>query len=134
MEIEKLREVRNAYKEGRQLQEKIMEFESMRVSPRAVVYGGERVQTSPKGGDIQADNVVKIDELLERYNSQLRACLALTQEFEQCINERLTSRERRIMRRYYIDCLTWEQISVEENVSWRCLYRIRKAAVEKIIA
>ena len=134
MEFEKLCEVRNAYKEGRQLHGKIMEFEAMRISPRVAVYGAERVQTSPKGGDIQVDNVVKIDELLERYNAQLRICLALTQEFEQCINERLNSRERRIMRRYFIDCLTWEQISVEEGITWRSLHRIRKKAVEKITA
>lgn len=132
MTEERLREVRGAYKEQKQLKEKIMEFEAMRTSPRAAVYGAERVQSSPKG-DVQIDSIIALDGLLEHYNAQLKKCVELTMEFEEAL-ELLNSRERRIMRWYYIDCMTWEKISVEENISWTYLMRIKKRAIKKITA
>ena len=130
MDLEKLREVRSAYKERKQLEGKIIEFESMRVSPRGTAYGKERVQTSVKG-DIQAENLAKIEGMLERYNELLRKCLVLIEEFETCL-ELLNSRERRMMRLYYIDGLTWEQVCVEMDLSWMHVSRIRKKIIEKI--
>lgn len=130
MNSEKLREVRDAYKERRQLRDKIIEFESMRVSPRGTVYG-ERVQSSPKG-DIQPDNIARLDDLLERYNAKLMECVELIDEFEKALDV-LTSRERRIMRMYYVDGLTWEKVCVEENLSWTNLHRIRRKALEKFV-
>lgn len=130
MTNEKLREVREAYKERKQLKEKIIEFESARTSPRGTVYGVERVQTSPRG-DIQADSIATLDKLLERYNAKLIECTELIYEFETAL-EKLGSRERRLMRMYYIDGMTWEQVCVEMNLSWTNLHRVRRKAIEKI--
>lgn len=129
MDSKKLRAVREAYKERQQLKEKIVEFENMRVSPRGAVYG-ERVQTSPKG-DVQPDNIARLDELLEKYNAALAECVELIYDFEKAL-ECLNSRERRIMRLYYIDGLTWEKICVEENISWTNHHRIKNRAYEKM--
>lgn len=131
MNVEKLREVREAYKERRQLKDKIVEFESMRLSPRGTVYG-ERVQTSPKG-DVQPDNIARLDDMLEKYNAKLLECVELIAEFEKAL-ECLKSRERRMMRMYYVDGMTWEKVCVEENLSWTNLHRIRRKALEKISA
>ena len=132
MTEERLREVRGAYKEQKQLKEKIVEFESMRTSPRSAVYGAERVQSSAKG-DVQIDSIIALDKLLERYNAQLQKCVALTMEFEDAL-ELLDSRERRLMRLYYIDGLTWEQVCVRENISWTNHDRIKKRAKKKILS
>ena len=70
MTAEQLREVRSAYRERKQLSERIAELESMRISPRTAAYGGERVQGTPKG-DIQLDNIARMDELLAQYNAAL---------------------------------------------------------------
>lgn len=131
MTEERLREVRGAYKEQKQLKEKIMEFESMRTSPRSAVYGAERVQSSAKG-DVQLDSIIALDRLLERYNAQLQKCVALTMEFEEAL-EVLNSRERRMMRLYYIDGLTWEKVCVEMNVSWAQHDRIKKKIKAKLV-
>lgn len=130
MDEKRLNEVRNAYREQKQLQEKIMEFESMRVSPRGTAYGTERVQTSARG-DVQADNLVRIDELLAHYNERLRRCVDLIREFEKAL-DLLNGRERYIMRLYYIDGKTWEAVCVDAHVSWAHLHRIRNQIKEKI--
>lgn len=130
MEQAKLRTIRDTYKEIDQLREKISRLESMRISPRAAAYGSERVQSSPKG-DIQPDNIAAIDALLERYNAKLRACVELVNEFETAL-ETLAPRERRLMRLYYIDCMTWEKVCVEMNLSWTRLHEYRRQAIKQI--
>lgn len=130
MEFKKLCRIRDAYKEREQLKEKIYEFEQMRISPRAAVYGSERVQSSPKG-DVQPDNIAKLDKLIAKYNSKLKAVVELVYEFETAL-EMLDERERRLMRLYYIDCMTWEQVCVEMNLSWTPLHNARRNALAKI--
>ena len=131
MKLERLGEVRGAYRERKQLAGKIMELESMRISPRGAVYGTERVQTSMKG-DIQPDSIAAIESLLKVYNVKLQKCCALIEEFEGAL-ERLRDRERVIMRLYYIDGKTWGQICKAENISWTTKERIRKNAIRKIL-
>lgn len=130
MTEKQLKELRSTYKEIDDLREKISELENMRLSPRSASYGSERVQASARG-DVQADNIAKIESLLKRYNARLRACLNLIQEFENAL-EKLDSRERRIMTYYYMDCMTWEAVCVEINISWMQLHRIRKEIIKKI--
>lgn len=130
MEFKKLCRIRDAYKEREQLKEKIYEFEQMRISPRAAVYGSERVQSSPKG-DIQPDNIAKLDKLIAKYNSKLKAITELVYEFETALDS-LDERERRLMRLYYIDCMTWEQVCVKMNLSWTPMHNARRSALAKI--
>ena len=130
MHIERLGEVKEAYKERKQLEGIIAMFENMRISPRGAVYGAERVQTSARG-DIQPDNIAKIDELLECYNAKLTECLDLIAEFEDAL-ERLLPRERMLMRYYYIHGQTLERICWHMNLSWTNMHRIKKSAIRKI--
>lgn len=130
MQFEKLREVRDAYKARKELEQKIKEFESMRLSPRATAYGAERVQSSPKG-DVQPDTLAKLDGMLERYNAKLQKVCDLIAEFEDALSV-LTLREQTILRLYYVDCMTWEQVCVKEHVSWTRLHEIRRNAIATI--
>ena len=130
MDAEKLRRVRDAYKERKQLAEKITEFEAMRISPRITAYGGERVQSSPKG-DIQPEAIAKLDALIAAYGKKLDECVELILDFEHAIAT-LRGRDRCIMRMYYIDGMTWEQVCVEVDVSWRQLYRIRARILKEL--
>ena len=129
MEYSKLDRIRDAYKEREQIKGKIVEFETMRTSPRAAVYGSERVQSSAKG-DIQPDNIARLDDLIREYNTKLVECVELIFEFEEAL-KKLTEQERRIMRMYYIDCMTWEKICVETNISWTQMDRIKRRARKK---
>ncbi len=132
MTIENLRDIRAAYKEREQLREKIAELEGMRVSPRITQYGVERVQSTAKG-DIQPDTIAKLDDAIKAYNDKLATCVNLIMAFENSLLK-LDSRERYMLRCYYINGKTWEWISVDMGISWTRLHNIRRGAVSKIIA
>ena len=130
MTYERLREIRFYYDEIEELKEKIIQFETMRISPRSAVYGSERVQSSMKG-DIQASTIATLDALLRSYNAKLKACIKITMEFEQALMT-LGELESIIIRKHYLDGMTWSKIQDEMNMSERNLKRICARAKKKM--
>lgn len=130
MKEERLRNIRYIYEEAEELKEKIIQFETMRTSPRSTVYGSERVQSSMKG-DVQPDTLASLDLLLRKYNIKLRACLKLIAEFEQAMTL-LNERERIILRKHYLDGMTWRQLQDEMCMCERNLKRINRRAINKM--
>lgn len=130
MKKERLREIRYIYEEAEELKEKIVQFEEMRISPRSAVYGSERVQSSMKG-DIQASTLATLDAMLRTYNAKLRACIKMTMEFEQALTT-LSERERIVIRKHYLDGMTWSDIQDDMNMSERNLKRISSRAMKKM--
>ena len=114
--------------EREQLREMIAELENARISPRAAVYGGDRVQSTPKG-DIQPENIQRIDDLLQRYNAKLRELLEAVAEFER-IAECLNGQEREVLRLYFVLGRTWEEVCVEKHISWGRVMKIRRGALD----
>lgn len=129
MNREDLYTLRKAMKNVDQLKEQIATLELRRISPRSAAYGSERVQSSAKG-DIQADQIAKIDGLIERYRKELNSILDLQSEFEKKILL-LTPIEKRIMRHYYIDGMMWEEVWQETNYCTRQLYRIHNKILDE---
>ena len=122
--------MRKSIREREQLREMVAELENARISPRAAAYGGERVQSSPKG-DIQPDVIQRIDDLLQRYNAKLRESLEAVAEFEraaECLNEQ----ERVILRMYFVQGRTWEEICVEKHISYRRVMQLRSNALDAL--
>ena len=130
MNKERLREIRYIYEEAEELKEKIIQFETMRISPRSAVYGSERVQSSMKG-DVQPNTIATLDALLRNYNAKLRECIKITSEFEQALTL-LNERERIIIRKHYLDGMTWSQIQEEMGMCERNLIRICNRAMKKM--
>ena len=130
MNREDLYTLRKAMKNVDQLKEQIATLELRRISPRSAAYGSERVQSSAKG-DIQADQIAKIDGLIERYRKELNGILDLQSEFERMLLI-LEPFEKRIMRHYYIDGMMWEEIWQETNYCTRQLLRIHKKILDKL--
>ena len=130
MERKDLYTLRKAMKNIDQLKEQIAALELRRISPRSAAYGSERVQSSAKG-DIQADQIAKIDELIEKYRNELNYVLDLQAEFEKKIIP-LAPFEKRIMRYYYIDGLIWEEIWQKEGYCTRHLLRIHKRILSEL--
>jgi len=124
-ELYKLRRKMNGVE---QLQDTIAKLEAMRISPRAAAYGGSTVQTSPKG-DVQPDNIAKLDKLIGKYNGELRAILHQVEEFE-TIAKVLDDKQREIMRAYFLQGKTWERICVDVGLTYRRLMQIRNAALD----
>ncbi len=130
MKIAEMYKMREAMEEKEQLAEKIAMLESARISPRVAAYDNEPVRGSMQN-DINAENLVKIERLLEMYNAKLSYTLDLQAKFEtacQCLLER----ERKIMRKYFLDCMTWEKIASDMNISWTQIMRIRRECVKRM--
>ena len=113
-----------------QLREQIVDLETKRISPRATVYGSERVQTSVRD-DIIPRQIHAIDKLLERYRAELDAHLKRREEFEDTIKD-LPPLHKEIMRYYFVDALTWEQVWQKTNYSVRHLRRITKTILDDL--
>ena len=130
MERADLYTLRKAMKNIDQLKEQIATLELRRISPRSAAYGSERVQSSAKG-DIHADQIAKIDSLIEKYRAELNGILALQAEFEKLLLT-LDPFEKRIMRHYYIDGMVWEEIWLKTGRSTRHLLRLHKGILDKL--
>lgn len=130
MNREDLYTLRKAMKNIEQLKEEIAALELRRISPRSAVYGSERVQSSARG-DIQADQIAQIDNLIDRYNAELSRVLDLQTEFENLI-ARLPPMEKRIMRYYYVDGMIWEEIWQKEGYCIRHLTRIHRKILDTL--
>lgn len=130
MQREDLYTLRKATKNIDQLKEQIAALELRRISPRSAAYGSERVQSSAKG-DVQPDQIAKIDELIEKYRRELNAILDMQAEFEKLLIP-YQPFEKRIMRYYYINGLIWEEIWQKEGYSTRQLGRINRRILDEL--
>lgn len=130
LEREDLYTLRKAMKNVEQLKEQIAALELRRISPRSAAYGSERVQSSAKG-DIQADQIAKIDGLIDRYRKELNSILDMQAEFEKLLLT-LEPFEKKIMRHYYIDGMIWEEVWQKTNYCTRQLLRIHKNVLDKL--
>ena len=77
----------------------------------------------------------KFDGLVEleyRLDERIDALYAVKAEILDTIGRLDDSRERIALQKYYIDMLSWEQVAVELNYTWRQTMRIRKTALEHI--
>ena len=77
-----------------------------------------------KAGATMATISSRIDDLLVRL-------LELRDEIERVI-EHLPPRERMLMRYYYIDCMTWEQVADRMHYSVRRVMQIHGNALQKL--
>lgn len=129
MQLKKLQSIYCAHMRIEELRDKIAQLEIMRISPRSVAYGSERVQSSTKG-DITERNLAKIETLLSRYNKDLTFYLNLTTEYENTLLK-MQDRERVIIDKYYRQGKSWYEISEEMDMSERQVRRIKGRALKK---
>lgn len=131
MTKEQLRSYRDLKTEHDQLTEKIEELE-------AELYGiqAQRLDGMPHGSkDGSSDKVdILLDRkmhLLARYLTNRAALANAVLAIEDAI-DKLAPRERTLIRLYYIDGLTWEQVAVKMNYSWRQVHRIHGTALAEL--
>lgn len=130
MTKEQLRAYRDIKLERDKLKGMIEELEVVLYGPRS-----QKLDGMPRGGAVDdsrvEDVIIKRSEVLETYKAK-EAELALAMlEIEQAI-ETLEPRERTLIRLYYAEGLTWEEVCVAMNYSWRQIHRIHGAALEAL--
>jgi len=127
---EQLRAYRDIRKERDDLKEMIEELEGRMYGPRA-----QQLDAVPSSNHqpISTVEIAAINhaDLLERYWVKVAELDEALAEIEAAI-ETLQPRERTLIRLYYAQGLTWEEVCVEMNYSWRQIHRIHGAALEAL--
>lgn len=122
-----LKEYKAIRQERDRLARMIEELEAVLYGPKAVNYDG-----MPKSHGGQ--NVNPADRhlmLVEQYDAKVAELSARMAEIEQAI-EPLAPMERTLIRLHYFQGLTWEQVAVEMNYTWRHVHRLHGKALEKL--
>lgn len=130
MTKERLRKYRDLSKELEQIAEKVETLESALCSPKIQRITG--MPSAPSGNNSKEDLTIKHMELLEYYQEKKASLKGEQLAIEKAI-ESLDYRDRTVLRLYYIDGLTWEQVCVLVNYSWRQVHNIHSAALMKLV-
>lgn len=123
-----------AYKELRRERDKLAQ---MIADLEATIYGPKAVKYDavPRGGSGPSDPVAELAgrhlALCEQYTEAVTRLSAQMAEIEAAI-EPLEPTERTIIRLHYFQGLTWEQVAVEMNYTWRHVHRLHGKALEKL--
>lgn len=129
MTKERLRKYRDLSKELEQIAEKVEALESALCSPKIQRITG--MPSAPSGKNSKEDLTIKHMELLEYYQEKKASLMGEQLAIEKAI-EALDYRDRTVLRLYYIEGLTWEQVCVLVNYSWRQVHNIHSAALMKL--
>ena len=122
-----LREYRSISAEARELEEQINSQRAKAESPRAPCVG----PSAGAGGDHTGELVVRIADMLATLDAKRLDLLRRLEEIEKDI-DRLSSRERRIIRLYYIQGMRWEEVCVTINYSWRQTHNLHREALKNL--
>lgn len=130
MTKERLRKYRDLRLELNQIEQKVETMESTLFSPKIQRITG--MPSAPSGdGNAKESLMAEHIELLEYYKVKKAELKAEQLAIEKAI-ESLEYRDRTVLRLYYIDGLTWEQVCVLVSYSWRQVHNIHSAALTKL--
>lgn len=129
MTKEQLRAYRDIKRERDDLRDKINNLEGKLYAP-----GTQRLDGQPRGGSGHSDEwrdslIDEKNELYILYKEKETQLSAAVLEIERAIDS-LAPRQRTLMRLYYIDGLTWEEVAVKMGYVWRHVHRIHGEALE----
>lgn len=71
------------------------------------------------------------EEAERRAYAQLAVCDALFAEIDAALVQ-LDSAEYCALRKYYLDCLKWEQVAADMNFTSRGIFALRRRAIEHL--
>ena len=129
MTKERLRTYRDLRRELRQIERKVEAIEASLYSPKIPRLTG--MPAAPGGGNAKEDMVAEHLELLDHYKAKKAELAAEQLAIEKAIDS-LPYRERTMLRLYYIDGLTWEDVCVQMSYSWKWVHQIHSDALQKL--
>lgn len=126
MTKEQLRNYRNIKLEHDRLTVMIAELENTLYSPKSQRLDG--MPRGSSGGSVVESAAIKHADLMANYRQKAAELSAALAEIEDAI-EVLEPRERTLIRLHYAQGLTWEEVCVAMNYSWRQIHRIHAKAL-----
>lgn len=127
---ENLSQYRDVKKEIDHIEEELKRLEMRMLSPRASI-----LSDVPKGpisnSDQMADNLIKLEELRDKYKSLLEELCERQLKVEEAIAE-LEPLERDLIRYRYVDGLMWRDVSEKIGYAQRQTHRIHDKILEKL--
>ena len=121
---------RDIVRELKQVDEKLAQVQSRMASPKAGISSG--TGSGSGSGDPMLDMVATKIRLEGSYQRLQARLLAEQERIEEMIS-RLGPKERMLMRYYYIEGYTWEQVCDAMNYSWRQVHRIHAGALRRLL-
>ena len=128
MTKEQLRAYRDIKLERDRLEAMVAHLE---YGPSGMHFDGMPHGNLGKPGDptgAQAVDHTALRDLYKQKAAELSAALVKVEAAIAC----LESRERTLVRLYYVEGLTWEEVCVFMNYSWRQIHRIHAKALEQL--
>lgn len=95
----------------------------------------QNVSAAPGGssdGQSLARAVEREEEAERRVYAQLAVCDRLAEEIETVLMKLQSTRGYIVLHKYYLNCLTWEQIAMDMNFSVRGVFALRSRAIEQL--
>lgn len=129
MTKERLRAYRDLRREIEQIKHKVETLEAALYTPKIQRLTG--MPSNPSPGNAMENLAARHLELLEHYRGKLDELAAEQLAIERAINS-LPYREQTLLRYYYIDGLTWEEVCVRIDYSWRQTHRLHSKALERL--
>lgn len=131
MTKERLRRFRDLLKEKKQLEKQLEIIENALYNPKTQQF--KQTPTAPFQGNATEDLANKHMELLDYYGNKLAELTMEQLAVEEAI-DRLPTRERKVIRAYYIQGLTWEEAAVAVGYTWRHVHRVHSSALQLLAA
>lgn len=127
MTKEQLRAYRTIKLERDKLKEMLEEFEVTMYAPAT-----QKLSSQPRGGSGVSDPVaataLKHKNLIAQYQQKVEELSSAMLEIEKAIDQ-LNSTERTLIRLYYMQGLTWEEVCVEMSYCGSQIHRIHRKAL-----
>ena len=129
MTKEELKQYRKLGMELERLENTIARMQAEIESPKKQLITG-----MPHGGNpvTMEDKVAKLLDIQALYNRQWDKLIELRRQIETAIAGVQDPRERTLLGYRYIDGLSWEEICVKMNYSWRQIHRIHARALKNM--
>lgn len=113
-----------------------LERDRLEIMVSAMEYGlnGISMDGMPRSGKVSdptGNQAVEHTQVRDLYRQKVAELNRALIEVEQAI-ECLEPRERTLIRLYYCEGLTWEEVCVEMSYSWRQIHYIHKKALEQL--
>lgn len=115
--------------EQEQIEETINRMEAEMTAPRILTIDGMPKWQSSE--DPMLNYVIKRVELMDKYREKCTQLIDAQAEIETMIDN-LEPTERQLVRYRYLDGMTWEEVCVAMNYSWRQTHRIHSRLIGRL--